>query len=63
MAKIYYFTPNCSDFITARIYQLTQEECAFKSRNNSEIYEYDEKEFELAFNDEMISDLGYIRIF
>ena len=61
--KIYYFTPNCDDSLLNRIYRLTQEECEYESRNNNEVYEYDFKDFELAFNDEMISDLGYIRIF
>lgn len=63
MRKIYYFTPNCEGFLLNRLYQLTEEECEYESRNNIDVYEYDYKDFELAFNEEFISDLGYIRIF
>lgn len=61
--KIYYFTPNCDDDLLAAVPVMTKDECDYESKNNNEVYSYSAQEFEKAFNDEFISDLGYIRIF
>ena len=63
---IYYFSPNVCNDILDRVYNLTKEECEqlynCDITENIDKYE-DMKIFEQDFNNECISDLGYIRIF
>lgn len=59
--KVYYFTPNYDEL--ERVMYYSKDECEYYARNHSEVYVYSLSDFELQFNNEFISDLGYIRIF
>lgn len=59
--KIYYFTPNYDEL--ERVREYTQDECEYYRRESNDCILYDAESFEESFNDEFISDLGYIRIF
>lgn len=59
--KIYYFQP---DFITEKHPETyTEQEIVNLMETTSEIECYTPQGFEQAFNDKIISDMGYIRIF
>jgi hypothetical protein len=63
---IYYFSPNVSDYILDRVYDLTKDECQqfYDGDLTENIDKYEDmKIFEQDFNSECISDLGFIRIF
>lgn len=63
---IYYFSPNVCNDILDRVYNLTKEECEqlYNGDITENIDKYEDiKIFEQDFNNECISDLGYIRIF
>lgn len=63
---IYYFSPNVNDDILDRVYNLTEEECEQLYANGlaENIDKYDDMQiFETDFNNQCISDLGFIRIF
>ena len=63
---IYYFSPNVCDDILDRVYDLTKEECEqlYDIDLTEDIDKYDNmKLFEVDFNNQCISDLGFIRIF
>ena len=63
MKKIYYFSPNCDCELLNNVSCLSEYECKNECSSNDEVFCYAPNEFETAFNDEQISDLGYIRIF
>lgn len=63
MEKIYYFTPQCSDELLNAMSNLSEEECRFYAKNYDYVWELSPREFECMFNTEVISDLGFIRIF
>ena len=59
--RIYYFQP---DFITEKHpSDYTEQEIVSLMETTNEIECYTPQGFEQAFNDEIISDMGYIRIF
>lgn len=59
--RVYYFSPIFDEL--ERVPYYTQEECEYYCHNDNEVYVYSISDFETVFNDELISDLGYIRIF
>lgn len=63
MTKIYYFSPNCDCELINAIPYMGEWACQNESESNSEVTCYTPEQFEIAFNDERISDLGYIKIF
>ena len=64
MEKIFYFTPNCSDELLNAMSRLSEEECEFYAKNyGNEVWKLSPREFESMFNTEVMSDLGFIRIF
>lgn len=63
---IYYFSPNVSDDILERVYDLTEQECEqlYEVELIEGLDKYDDMTiFETDFNNQCLSDLGYIRIF
>lgn len=66
LMTIYYFSPNVSDDILNRVYDLTEEECEqlYNTALTEDIEQYEDMQiFEKDFNNQCISDLGFIRIF
>ena len=58
---VYYFPPTYDEI--ERVMDYSKDECEYYGRNHSEVYVYSLEDFEVQFNAECISDLGYIRIF